>query len=160
MAERPLAGLRVLELAQEIAGPYGGKLLASLGADVVKVEPPGGDVLRQRGPFPPGGPDPERSGLFLYLNAGKQGIVLDLEDAGGRRALLELCAGADVVLESFAPGELERLGLGSAALQAVNPRLVLVSVTPFGQSGPHASWRGNDLIAFHASGMAYGFPAA
>ncbi len=159
MAERPLAGLRVLELAREIAGPYGGKLLADLGADVVKAEPPGGDPCRTRSPFPHGVSDPERSGLFRYLNAGKRGIVLDLETAAGRDAVLDLCAQADVLLESFAPGELVPLGLDFARLATANPRLVLVSVTPFGQTGPHAAWRGNDLIAFHSSGMAFGFPA-
>jgi crotonobetainyl-CoA:carnitine CoA-transferase CaiB-like acyl-CoA transferase len=159
VTEQLLAGIRVLELAQEIAGPYGGKLLADLGADVIKAEPPGGDPCRSRGPFPGSGPHPQRSGLFLYLNAGKQGIVVDLEDTAGRRTVLDLCAQVDIVLESFPPGEMERLGLGRQALQTANPRLVLVSVTPFGRTGPRSAWRGNDLIAFHSSGMAYGFPS-
>ncbi|MHB8577236.1 MAG: CaiB/BaiF CoA transferase family protein, partial [Dehalococcoidia bacterium] len=154
-----LSGLRVLELAQEIAGPYGGKLLADLGAEVIKAEAPGGDSCRRRGPFWHSEPHPEHSGLFRYLNAGKQCTVLDLTDAAGRQAALDLCASVDIVIESFAPGELDRLNLGFSVLREVNPRLVLVSVTPFGQSGPHAAWAGNDLIAFHASGFAYGFPA-
>ncbi|HLZ72070.1 MAG TPA: CoA transferase [Dehalococcoidia bacterium] len=159
MAERLLAGLRVIELAQEIAGPYGGKLLADLGADVIKVEPPAGDLCRARGPFPGHLPHRERSGLFRYLNSGKRGVAIDLEAPSGREAVFELCRDAGVLLESFAPGEMARLGLDITALLTVNPRLALVSVTPFGQTGPQAAWRGNDLIAFHASGMAFGFPA-
>ena len=159
MTDLPLAGLRVLEFAQEIAGPYAGKLLAGFGAEVIKLEPPDGDACRRRGPFPGGVPHLQRGGLFRYLNAGKRGIVLDLQADAGRTAALELCAGSDVVIESFVPSEGERLGLNAAHLARVNPRLVQVSVSPFGQSGPHATWRGNEMIAFHASGMAFGFPA-
>ena len=172
MGDRPLVGVRVLELAVGIAGPYGGKLLSDLGADVVKAEPPDGDPTRQRGPFrdpskacPDAGrvgtsyPDPEASGFFLYLNAGKRGITLDLDDEAGRAALLDLVGSFDVPIESFPPGELDRLGVGVAALQARNPKLSVVSATPWGQTGPQAGWRGNDLIAFHSSGFAYGFPS-
>ncbi|MCC7368010.1 MAG: CoA transferase [Chloroflexi bacterium] len=159
MADRPLAGLRVLELATGIAGPYGGKLLADLGADVLKAEPPTGDPSRARGPFRAGRPDPEASGFYLYLNSGKRGITLDLESAEGRAALLDLVGGVDVLLESFAPGLLDRFGVGVEALQARNPRLVVVSTTPFGQWGPRSGWQGNDLIAFQSSGFAYGFPS-
>jgi crotonobetainyl-CoA:carnitine CoA-transferase CaiB-like acyl-CoA transferase len=159
VADRPLAGVRVLELAVGIAGPYGGKLLADLGADVLKAEPPTGDPSRTRGPFRNGRPDPEASGFYLYLNAGKRGIVLDLTDEAGRTALLDLVEQTDVLLESFAPGALARLGVGIDVLQARNPRLVVVSSTPFGQWGPRAGWQGNDLIAFQGSGFAYGFPS-
>ncbi|HZO32706.1 MAG TPA: CoA transferase [Chloroflexota bacterium] len=159
MADRPLVGVRVLELAGGIAGPYGGKLLADLGADVVKAEPPTGDPARRRGPFRDHQPDPEASGFYLYLNAGKRGITLDLEQAAGRVALLDLVAEVDVLVESYRPGELDRLGVGVAALQERNPKLAVVSVTPFGQWGPLAGWLGNDLIAFHSSGFAYGFPS-
>ncbi len=159
MAERPLAGVRVLEFAQEIAGPYAGKLLADLGADVIKAEPPAGDSCRLRGPFPGGVPHPERGGLFRYLNAGKRGVVLDLATEAGRAAALNLCADGDIVIESFPPDERERLGVDSGRLGGVNPRLVWVSLTPFGLSGPRAGWRGNEMVAFHGSGMAFGFPA-
>src|ERR1700742_4067806 len=117
VADRPLHGARVLELAGDVAGPYGGKLLGDLGADVVKVESPTGDPSRQRGPFRDGVPDPEASGFFLYLNAGKRGITLDLEQAGGRAALLDLVADFDVLIEDYPPGALESLGVGVAALQ-------------------------------------------
>jgi crotonobetainyl-CoA:carnitine CoA-transferase CaiB-like acyl-CoA transferase len=159
VAERPLGGVRVLELAGGIAGPYGGKLLADLGADVTKAEPPTGDPSRARGPFRDDVPDPEASGFYLYLNSGKRGITLDLEAAAGRDALLDLVGQVDVLVESFAPGTLNRLGVSVETLQARNPRLVVVSVTPFGQWGPRANWQGNDLIAFQSSGFAYGFPS-
>src|SRR3954471_2795028 len=93
VGDRPLVGVRVLELAEGIAGPYGGKLLADLGADVVKAEPPTGDVSRRRGPFrDPAAPDPEASGFYLYLNAGKRGTTLDLASPAGPEALLDLVA--------------------------------------------------------------------
>jgi crotonobetainyl-CoA:carnitine CoA-transferase CaiB-like acyl-CoA transferase len=159
LGDRPLSGVRVLELAEDIAGPYGGKLLGDLGADVIKAEPPTGDSSRRRGPFRDTVPDPEASGFFLYLNAGKRGITLDLEDEAGRAALLALIADTDVLIESFGPGGLDRLGMSLTALHARNPRLTVVSTSPFGQWGPHADWTGNDLIAFHSSGFAYGFPS-
>ncbi len=159
MADRPLAGVRVLEFAQELAGPYAGRLLADLGADVIKAEPPDGDSCRLRGPFPGGAPHPEHGGLFRYLNTGKRGVVLDLATDAGRQAALDLCAGVDVLLEDFAPGERERLAVETGRLAQANPRLVRVSLTPFGLSGPRAGWAGNEMIAFHGSGMAFGFPA-
>jgi crotonobetainyl-CoA:carnitine CoA-transferase CaiB-like acyl-CoA transferase len=159
VSRRLLSGVRILDLSVGFAGPYCGKILADLGADVIKAEPPDGDPSRARGPFPRGEPHPERSGFFLYLNAGKRGIVLDLAQAGGRETLLDLAATVDVVLESCPPGELDRLDVGFEALRARNPGLVLVSVTPFGQWGPHSSWRGSDLIASHGSGFAYVFPS-
>src|SRR5690242_1825930 len=145
VGDRPLRGARVLELAGDVAGPYGAKLLGDLGADVVKAEPPSGDPSRQRGPFRDNQPDPEASGFYLYLNAGKRGITLDLKQTDGRETLLNLVSDFDVLIEDFAPGTLDSLGIGVAALQARNPRLVVVSVTPFGQSGPRAQWKGDDL---------------
>src|SRR6476661_2986233 len=106
VGDRSLVGVRVLELAVGIAGPYGGKLLLDLGADVVKAEPPSGDLTRRRGPFRDpspdpslagaSSPDPEASGFYLYLNAGKRGITLDLDGAAGREALLDLVAETDI----------------------------------------------------------------
>jgi crotonobetainyl-CoA:carnitine CoA-transferase CaiB-like acyl-CoA transferase len=151
--------MRVLELARDVAGPYAAKLLADLGAEVIKVEPPEGDPSRSFGPFPNAAPDPEASGLYLYLNAGKRGIVLDLTQARDHRQCLQLATHADAVIESFPPGELEQLGLGASVLTAARASLVLVSITPFGQWGPKSAWRGNDLIGFHSSGFAHGFPA-
>ncbi|MBV9577120.1 MAG: CoA transferase [Chloroflexi bacterium] len=154
-----LSGVRVLELAHGVAGPYAARLLVDAGADVLKVEPPDGDFTRTFGPFPDGVSHPERSGLFAYLNAGKRTIVLDLAAEADRATCLQLAEGVDVVIESFTPGERQRLGLDATAFRNRCPSLVVVSVTPFGCSGPRATWRGNDLIAFHSSGFAFGFPA-
>jgi crotonobetainyl-CoA:carnitine CoA-transferase CaiB-like acyl-CoA transferase len=144
-------GLRVLDLTGE-PGFLAGMLLAELGADVVKVEPPAGDPARRRPPFWGGTADPERSILWLALNGSKRGITVDLERAAGRELLLRLAERADVVLEGDAPGALAARGLGWDVLHARNPRLVLCSLTPFGQTGPRASWRGSDLTVIALSG--------
>jgi benzylsuccinate CoA-transferase BbsE subunit len=149
-----LHGTRVLDLTSE-AGFLTGKLLADLGADVVKVEPPAGDPARRRPPFWGSAPDPERSVLWLALNASKRGLTLDLDRPRGRELLLALAARADVVVESFAPGHLAARGLGWEALSAENPRLVLCSITPFGQTGPWAARRGSDLTVAAMSGNVY-----
>src|SRR5262245_59213717 len=109
MAGQALSGLTVVELSTEVSAPYCAKLLADLGATVIKVEPPDGDPARRYGPFPGDGPDPEKSGLYLYLNSNKQGVVLDLETAAGRDAFRRLVAAADVLVENTRPGTLERL---------------------------------------------------
>lgn len=134
----PLAGLRVVELASEIAGPYCTKLLVDLGADVCKVEPLSGDPLRRWGPFPSGRPDPERSGLFEYLNAGKRGATFDLDDERNLAAFHELISQTDVLVEDLAAGTPERVrwGLDTVTLGRLNPNLVVVRISPFGQHGP------------------------
>lgn len=140
----PLDGVRVLDLSTQIAGPYATKLLADAGADVVKIEAPAGDPLRrwkasaQLGDAPPL-PEDEDGALFRFLNASKRSVVLDLESAEGRDALLDLAASVDLVVESFAPGRMAGFGLSLAALSAGNPKLSLVSITPFGQDGPWAT---------------------
>jgi benzylsuccinate CoA-transferase BbsE subunit len=146
-----LHGLRVLDLTGEI-GFHAGMLLGELGADVVKVEPPAGDPARRRPPFWGGVDDPERSLLWLALNGSKRGLTLDLERAAGRELFLGLAARADVVLESDAPGALAARGLGWETLHARNPRLILCSLTPFGQTGPYAGWRSSDLTVIAMSG--------
>src|SRR5271165_3861654 len=122
-----LHGLRVVEIANEISGPYCGKLLVDLGADVTKIEAPSGDSLRRWGPFPGGEPDPDRCGLFEYLNAGKRCEVVDSIVAR------ELIADADVLIDGLAPGVLDNSGFGVDALQEINPRLVVVRISNFGQ---------------------------
>jgi crotonobetainyl-CoA:carnitine CoA-transferase CaiB-like acyl-CoA transferase len=146
-----LHGIRVLDLTSE-PGHFAGKLLGDLGADVIKVEPPGGDPLRRRGPFWGHADNHERSLVWLAYNTSKRGITLDVTKPRGRDLLLDLTARADVVIESSAPGTLDALGLGWDALSARNPRLVLCSLTPWGQTGPHAGWRGSDLTVVAASG--------
>jgi crotonobetainyl-CoA:carnitine CoA-transferase CaiB-like acyl-CoA transferase len=151
--------MRVVELTRDVAGPYAAKLLGDLGAEVIKVEPPEGDPSRGFGPFPGNRPDPQASGLDLYLNAGKRSLVLDLAHDGEQ--VLRLIGTADAVIESLSQpsGELARVGLGPEKLRVARASLVVVSVTPFGQWGPKSTWRGNDLIGFHSSGFAHGFPS-
>jgi len=150
-----LAGRRVLDLAGE-SGAYCGKLFADLGADVVKVEPPGGDPSRSLAPLWVDAPPGESDGLpFLYRNTSKRSITIDLEDGGGREQFLALTSAADIVLETFAPGELDARGLGYAALRDMNPRIVLTSITGFGQSGPHRGFKSSDLIANAMGGALY-----
>jgi crotonobetainyl-CoA:carnitine CoA-transferase CaiB-like acyl-CoA transferase len=146
-----LHGTRVLDLTHE-PGFFTGKLLGDLGADVVKVEPPGGDAARRRAPFWGGIADPERSLLWLAMNTSKRGLTLDLDRPRGRELFVALAARADVVLESDAPGALAARGLGWSVLHAANPRLVLASLTPFGQTGPWAGRRASDLAVVAMSG--------
>ena len=154
-----LAGLRVLELASLIPGPYCGKLLASLGASVIKAEPPGGgDPSRRRGPFPDDTPHPERSGLFLYLNTGKQSVTLNLDDPAGRDLLRQLVGKMDVVVHDYAPDAAAAVGLDYATLRAVNPDAIVTAVTPFGSSGPYADYRAGHLATFHAGGEGWLLP--
>jgi crotonobetainyl-CoA:carnitine CoA-transferase CaiB-like acyl-CoA transferase len=146
-----LDGIRVVELATGVAGPYCGKLLAGLGADVLKVEPTAGDWTRHEGPFPGGTPDHEKSGLFLHLNTRKRGATLAAAVPDPAR-LDALCAWADVLITSVQPAEASPGGVDLAALRARYPGLVLVNVSPFGLTGPHADWHGGELIAYAASG--------
>src|SRR5262245_64312815 len=146
-----LHGLRVLDLTGE-SGFLAGMLLAELGADVVKIEPPTGDPARRRPPFWGGIENPERSLLWLALNGSKRGLALDLERPAGRELFLRLADRADVILETGTPGALGARGLGWDVLHARNPRLILCSLTPFGQSGPYAGWRGSDLSVIAMSG--------
>src|SRR5882724_2323135 len=130
---RPLDGVRVLDLSRFIAGPFAGRLLADLGADVVKVEPPSGDVTRLFGVVRDG-----LSGLYFQQNAGKRNVSVDLKQPGAVELVAELASRADVVIENFRPGVLDKLGLGYAALAAKNPRLIMLSISGFGQEGPEA----------------------
>jgi len=147
----PLAGLRVLELADE-KGQFCGKLLADLGADVVKIEPPGGELCRHIGPFLDDIPHPERSLSFWYYNTSKRGITLDLETAAGSRLFGRLAAASDVILETFQPGFLASLELDYTSLHQENPRLIMCALTPFGQTGPWRDYLSSDLLHMAAGG--------
>jgi len=150
-----LAGLRVLDLADQ-KGALAGKLLADLGADVVLVEPPGGgSPLRTIPPFWQGLPHPERSLFFWFYNTSKRGITLDVARPAGAALLRRLAADADVLIESEPPGRLAALGCGPEALRAANPRLVVASITPFGQRGPYRDWRASDTVAEATGGMLF-----
>jgi crotonobetainyl-CoA:carnitine CoA-transferase CaiB-like acyl-CoA transferase len=138
-----------------VAGPYCGKLLAELGAEVVKAEPPAGDSARREGPFAGNSPHPEKSCLYLYLNAGKLGITLDLKSPRGRGIFERLVESVDVLLEDTPPGTLDDLGLGYTRLTQLNPRLVVTSITPFGQTGPYHGYKAYHLNIYHAGGDGY-----
>src|SRR4051812_36617971 len=144
----PLAGIRVLDFTRVLAGPYCTALLADVGAEVIKVEPPGGDDYRHIGPFREG-----ESLLFQAVNRGKLSIMLDLTDVADRRVALDLAASADAVVENFRPGVADKLGVGFEALSATNPRLVYASVSGFGQTGPQASRPAYDIIIQALSGI-------
>ena len=154
MRRGALAGIKVLELATMVAGPYCGKLLADLGADVVKVEPPEGDPARTSGPFPEGGPHSERSALFLYNNTSKRGVTLDLDVAEAREPLERLIRWADLLIDALPGRRLERLGLPPEAVSRLNPSLVYTSIGPYGRRGPRADARGDELPLMHAGGRA------
>ena len=148
-----LEGIRVVDLTQRVAGPYCSKLMALQGAEVVKIEPPGtGDAMRAMGPFVGGDPHPEKSVPFLYLNTGKKSVTLDVEHHSARRLLLELARRADVLVEGYAPGYLASLGLGPDTLLEANPRLVVSSITHFGQDGPYSGYKGEEIVDQAISG--------
>lgn len=145
----PLDGIRVLELANFMAGPYTGMLLADMGADVVKVEnPKGGDFARQNPPFVEG-----ESAGFMALNRNKRSLTLNLKHPRGRELFLQLAREADIVLENFRPGTMADLGIDAATLRALNPRLIYCSASAYGRSGPYSQKAGFDLIAQGLSGL-------
>lgn len=150
----PLAGLRILDISEGVAAPFCAKLLADLGADVVKVEPPEGDRARALGPFPGGVPDPEASAAFFYLNTSKRGAVLDLGSAEGRERLRALVARYDVVIAGETEGELAARGIGFEQLRAWNDRVVLTTISGFGSEGPYAGYEWSHLIACATGGWA------
>ena len=159
MAESALSGLRVVELGDFIAAPYCTKLMADLGAEVIKVEPPGaGDSARRYGPFPNDEPNPERSLLFAYMNTSKKGITLDVRTPLGKRAFKELLKDADVLVEGNPPRVMEELGLDYDSIKDVNPELIVTSITPFGQTGPYRDYKATELVSFHTGGLGYGTP--
>lgn len=151
-----LAPYRVIDLTDEV-GALCPRFFAGMGADVIRVEPPEGHRTRKHGPFrdsPQHDNDGSRTSLYwLQMNAGKRSLTLDLQDAGDRDTLLRLCETADLLVESFAPGQLDGLGLGYEHVRAVAPRLIYTSISPFGQDGPKAQWQGSDLIGVAAGGL-------
>lgn len=154
MAELALEGLKVVEVGDFISAPYAGKLLADLGADVIKVERPGsGDSARQHGPFRNDEPHPERSGLFLFLNANKRSVTLDPSTKDGRALFNDLVGWADVLVHNLPIKDLEDWGLTYEQLSRRNPQLVMVSLTVFGYDTPYRDWKGYPLTSTVASGV-------
>ncbi len=147
-----LAGLKVLDFSIMMAGPYAARLMADLGADVVKIEPPEGDDMRLRQPLRAAADGSRHSAYFGQLNAGKRSLALDLKQPEDLAIARALALQADVVLENFRPGVMDRLGLGSAALLAANPRLVYASISGYGQQGPAAGRAAYAMIVQAASG--------
>ena len=149
-----LSDLKIIEVGEMVSAPYCSKLLADLGADVIKVERPRvGDRARTRGPFPKDDHHPEKSGLFLYLNTNKRGITLDLAQPEGMELLEKLAADADVLVHNLLPSDMDRVGLTYDRMQHANPNLIMTSITPFGLSGPNRNWRAEDLTVWCAGGV-------
>ena len=150
-----LSDLRVVDLSNGIAGAFCSKLFADFGADVIKIEPLSGDPTRNLGPFPNERADPETCGMFMYLNTNKRGVTLDIESDLGQNIAADLLKTADVAVESYAPGVMRRIGLDYEAIQNTNPAGILVSITPFGQSGPWRDYQATELVEYAASGLSY-----
>ncbi|MBO19298.1 MAG: hypothetical protein CL732_02005 [Chloroflexi bacterium] len=151
---QPLSGIRVLDLTGDL-GVYCGKLLADVGAEVIKVEPPGGDPMRLTGPFVEGKLAPDNGVHWLHYNTNKLSVTLDIDSQKGRELLEKLAGTADVLLETAPPGHMDSLGLGYQHLSQANPGLVYASLTPFGQTGPYRDFKASDLVGFAMGGYMY-----
>jgi crotonobetainyl-CoA:carnitine CoA-transferase CaiB-like acyl-CoA transferase len=149
-----LDALRVLDLTDH-KGFFCGKILADLGADVIKIEKPGGDPARRLGPFYGNTPDPEKNLHWFAYNLNKRSITLDIETAEGKTLFKKLVQGAHLVIESYPVGYLDQLQLGYTALSAINPRIILTSITPFGHTGPCKDYKGTDVVCMAMGGLAY-----
>ena len=162
MALKPqaLQGVRVLDLTHHVAGPYCAKLLSDFGADVVKVERLEGDVCRAIAPFAGDDAHPDKGLLFAYLNAGKRGVTLNLKTPTGKGLVERLAAGADILVENFSPRVMPSLGLDYGRLRALNPGLVMVSISNFGQTGPYRDYKAADIVHYALGGLQYIFGAA
>jgi benzylsuccinate CoA-transferase BbsE subunit len=150
----PLSPYRVLDLTNE-QGYFCGKILADLGADVIKVEPPEGDPGRKIGPFFKDIPDKEKSLFFLAFNTNKRSITLNIQTHDGQEIFKRLVKTSDFVIESFAPGFMDKLGLNYSALKEINSRMIMVSITPFGQTGPRKDWKGSDIVEIAMGGLSH-----
>ena len=179
-ASSPFNAIRIVECGQGVSAAFGAKLLADLGANVIKVEPPQGDLTRRRGPFsagrfePPspgaqtrqplpqgsGRGDAEAGGLFIYLNANKRGVVIDLQRTEGQQLLADLLNHSDVLLHNVAPSERAASGLDSAMLRSRHPRLIVAAISIFGESGRNSDYKGYELTASNASGWSFLSPGA
>ena len=155
MAKGLLPGVRVLELGEGVSAPYCGKILAGLGAEVIKVESLQGDVARRMGPFPGDEPHPEKSGIFLALNANKYGVTLNIESKEDADTFHSLTQTADILIEDMPLGWLDDNQLGYSTLAEDNPALIMTSLSPFGTWGPYTGYKLTDLTLFHMSGQAH-----
>jgi crotonobetainyl-CoA:carnitine CoA-transferase CaiB-like acyl-CoA transferase len=151
MLDGALSGVKVLDLSEDIAGSFCARLMADYGADVLKLEPPGGASLRRMGPFHHDDPHPEKSLFFLLLNLNKKGATLNLTTDTGQSILKRLAEHVDVIVETYRPGYLDSLGLGYDTLSQINPGLVVTSITPFGQDGPYSQYKGEEIVEYAMS---------
>jgi len=157
--KQALTGITVVEYGSFITAPYAARLLADFGAEVIKIEEPdSGDESRKKGPFPGDIPDIEKSGLFSYLNWNKSGITLNPKESAGKEIFKQLIEKTDVLIEDKAASEMEALGLDYISLVTVNPRLIVTSITPFGQTGVYRDYKAYPLNIAHGSGAAYVLP--
>lgn len=151
-----LGGVKILEIGEYISAPFSTKIMAALGAEVIKIEPPGsGDPARRLGPFPDNQPDLETGALYLYLNTGKKSVTLNIATATGQHILASLASGSQLIVENLGPGVMQRLGLSYEILAEANPSLVLCSLSTFGQTGPYRSYAGDDFAAQAMGGIMY-----
>lgn len=158
MPDSALDGIKVLDLTHHFAGPYCTKLLADYGAEVMKIERPvTGDPARMIGPFAGDDPHPDKSLPFAYLNTSKKSVTLNLKSEEGRRIMMRLIEDADLLVENFSPRVMPSLGLDYDTLRAVNPSLVMVSISNFGQDGPYRDYRATDIVAYALGGLMYIF---
>lgn len=153
MADRALEGVRIIECGHLVSAAYAAKLMADMGAEVIKIEEPTGDLARQRGPYPGQVPHPEKSGLFLYLNTNKRGVTLDLRQNAGQELFHRLLKDADLLIHNYHPTEMAGVGLDYSRVEKINPKLVMTSIAPFGLSGPRRDYQATDLTMWSAGGI-------
>lgn len=160
MSSGALAGIKVVDFGQMVSAPFCAKLFSDFGADVIKVELPQGDAARYTGPFPNDEPDPEKSGLFFINNTNKRSVTCDVSREAGRALFLRLLEWADVLIENNLPRQMKEwrldynqiTGVSAGISAGINDNLVVISITPFGQTGPYSGWNGYDLNAYHLTG--------
>ncbi|MBN1615166.1 MAG: CoA transferase [Deltaproteobacteria bacterium] len=159
MGKKALSGVKVVEYANNIGAPYCSKLMADMGAEVIKIEKPVvGDEARRRGPFLGDVPHPEKSVIFCYVNSNKLSVTLDIEKPEGREIFKRLAGEADILIKEGLPEEFERLGLGYRDLKEINPRLIMASFTPYGESGPYRNYKAYPLNLSHVCGIGNQYP--
>ena len=158
MAQSALEGIKIIDLTHHVAGPYCTKMLADFGAEVIKIERPGvGDPTRKSGPFAGDTPDPDKSLPFLYLNTNKRSITLDIKSNAGQDILKQLVRDSHLLVENFRPRTLPSLGLSYEELRSINPSLVMVSISNFGQTGPYRDYEATDIVEYALGGLMYIF---
>ena len=156
MFYKALNGVKVLEFGNLISAPFCAKILGDLGAEVIKIEEPEiGDTSRKQEPFLKDIPGTERSGLYQYVNMNKLGITLNLETTTGKKIFGELLKTADIFVENNPPKRMKELGLDYKSVKEINPRIIMTSITPFGQTGPYKDYKGGELVATHLGGVGY-----